>query len=285
MPELPDLVYVQAELARQLPGARVTGVRVGDPTPLRVMVPGTAESLLLGRRLESVERRGHFMRFAFDDEHRLVVNAMLAGRYALLPTGAKPQAPAALVLALAFDLGLELRYLDSKRMGKLYLGTAATEPQIPVFNDLGLDLMSNAFDLPAFSQRLHKRRDQVRNFLLDKAALASIGNAYADEILFHAGLHPKTFCHQLSPQDIARLFESVRTTLKDAVEEVQKARPPLTDKVRDFLKVRGRAGEPCPRCGTTLRSVRVGPADADFCPACQPARRSLFIDWSPKPKA
>lgn len=280
MPEIPDLVYVEGRLRDVALGALVQEVHVGDPTPLRVMIPGQVGTLLSGRTIASIERRGHFMRFGFDDELVLVINAMLVGRYAVVPLQAAAARPKSLVLGLVCDRGFELRYLDSKRMGKVYVGRSENEADIPAYNNLGADVMSSSFDRATLERLIRKRRDQVRNFLLDKAALASIGNAYGDEILFAAGLHPKTFCHQLGPQDVERLYVAIRSTLDHAVSEVEKANADVSEKVRDFLAVRGRAGQPCLRCGTTLRSVRVGAADADFCPTCQPARRSLFIDWS-----
>lgn len=165
-------------------------------------------------------------------------------------------------------------------MGKVYLAKTNQESEIPSFGSLGVDVVSSQFTRATFASLIKGRRDQVRNFLMDKTALASIGNAYADEILFAAGIHPKTFCYQLSPDDHLRLFEQIPRALSEATEHIAREHPRLEDKVRDFLKVRAKAGLPCPQCGTKLRSVRVNAADADFCPQCQPARRALFIDWT-----
>ena len=283
MPELPDLLYVESQLGPAFVGARVASVRVGDPVPFRVMIDAKVPELIIGRSLTAVQRRGHFMRFAFDGDLVVVINAMLAGRYAMVPLTDGKADPKSLVLALVFDNGQELRYLDAKRMGKVYLCRPAQESTIPSFGNLGVDVMSQAFTLPLFQGLISKRRDQVRNFLMDKAALASIGNAYADEILFAAGIHPKTFCYQLLPAAVATLFNAIHSVLRGACEHIAREGPAVDEKLRDFLLVRGRAGQPCTRCKTTLRKVRVGAADADFCPQCQPPGRALFIDWSRKP--
>jgi ribosomal protein S13 len=116
--------------------------------------------------------------------------------------------------------------------------------------------------------------------LMDKSALASIGNAYADEILFAARLHPKTFVRKLSPDDIDRLYAAIGDVTRRAIDEIDGRDEAIEVKVRDFLSVRGRTGLPCPTCGTTLRAVRVGDGDAVFCPSCQPATRALFVDWA-----
>lgn len=281
MPELPDLVRVERVLAKALGGRTVAAARMGDPTVLRLMIPGDFAAAVVGRVVASIERRGHFMRFAFDGDLVLVVNAMLAGKYRLLPSGAKREKdPVAMRFALTFDDGTELRYLDDKRMGKVYLARAADESRIPVYSALGVDLLSPAFTREHFLTLARGRRDQARMFLMDKAALASIGNAYADEILFWARIHPKTFVRSLNAEDRERLFVAVTSVLRAAIDEIEGRGEPPDVKIRDFLSVRGRVGQPCPRCGTTIRDVRVGDGDACFCPTCQPATRSLFVDWS-----
>ncbi len=285
MPELPDLVRVERVLRERVVGRRVIAARTGDPTVLRVMVPEDFPRNLVGAAVANVERRGHFMRFSFDRDLCLVVNAMLAGRYKLLPAGvaAREKDPVALGLAMAFDDGTELRYVDDKRMGKVYVARTTDEGSIPGYGDLGVDILSNAFDRPRFFALCRSRRDQVRMFLMDKRALASIGNAYADEILFAARIHPKSFVRDLAGDDRERLFVAIGRVLRGAIDEIQRRNQPIDVKVRDFLAVRGRDGQPCRVCGTTIRAVRVGDGDACFCPNCQPATRRLFVDWGRLP--
>jgi formamidopyrimidine-DNA glycosylase len=278
MPELPDLVHIAAELERRVAGRAVAGAEVGDPVVLRLMIPAAFPQVLLGRRLEHVERRGHFLRFAFDGDLVLVVNAMLAGRF-VLSDQPRSRPPRATLLTLDFAGGPQLCYADELRMGKLYLARTAQEAELPGYRDLGVDILSADFTLEHFRALAAKRRDQVRQFLLDKRALASIGNAYADEILFAARIHPKTFCHRLLADDIDRLFASLNRTLARAIDVIAARDQPIEVKLRDFLSVRGRARQPCPVCGTTLRKVRVGVADAIFCPTCQPTDRKLFVDF------
>ena len=285
MPELPDLVHVERVLKGTIVGQRVAEARIGDPTVLRVMIPETLPDSLRGRSLTAVERRGHFLRFAFENELVLVVNAMLAGKYKLLPDGQgkREKDPVALGFALAFEGGAELRFIDDKRMGKVYLCRAADEATIPVYGALGVDLLSPAFDRARFMTLAKGRRDQVRMFLMDKRTLASIGNAYADEILFAAGIHPTTFMRQLSDDDRERLFTAINQVLAHAIAEIERRNEPIEVKVRDFLSVRGRDGKPCPRCGTKIRAVRVGDGDSCFCPSCQPTTRKLFVDFARLP--
>jgi formamidopyrimidine-DNA glycosylase len=306
MPELPDLAHIEAKLRPALVGQQIADARTGDPTVLRIMIDEPLGAALRGRHITSVDRRGHFMRFGIEGDRVIVINAMLVGKYRLLSPaqleGKKDPRALGLALALAprrakagpppqpIDSELditELHYIDDKRMGKVYVARAADEDQIPVYGQLGIDVTSPAFTRDAFGAILRKRRDQTRMFLMDKRALASIGNAYADEILFAAGIHPKTFCNKLSPAEADALYAAIPSVLRHAVDEIARRDPPIDEKLRDFLSVRGRDGKPCPKCGTKIRAVRVGDGDACFCPKCQPTERKLFVDWSnlPKPDA
>lgn len=281
MPELPDLEYVAGELARALVGREIVGARVGDPTVLRMMLPMSFAEAVVGRTVRAVERRGHFLRFALEADRVAIVNAMLVGKYRLLGAeeALRTKDPVAMGFALGFSDGAELRYLDDKRMGKVYIAATGDASKIPAFGTLGIEVLSPELDRVRFGELVRRRRDQVRMFLMDKSALASIGNAYADEILFAAGIHPKTMVRKLTTTDVDRLYAAIGTVLRAAIAEIARRRGPIDVKVRDFLAVRGRDGKPCQRCGTTIRAVRVGDGDACFCPQCQPATRNLFVDW------
>jgi len=273
MPELPDLLYVLGKLRERLLGRHVTAERVREPVVLRFAVRGNL-SLLLGRPLEDLVRRSHFLVFRFEGLD-LAVNPMLAGRFRLSEPGEKDEA------ALAFALGfgdVELRYLDDKTMGKAYLIAREDWKAIPGMQAGGVDVLSPEFTRERFVSLLKHRRDQVRVFLLDKKALDSLGNAYADEVLFEAGIHPKTFCRSLSHDDGVRLHDAIVRVMEAAVAEVARRGEPIDVKVRDFLKVRRK--ETCPRCGGRLRTAGVRGMDSWFCPRCQPATRPGFVDWT-----
>jgi formamidopyrimidine-DNA glycosylase len=273
MPELPDLLYVVSRLRESLAGRAVTAERVKEPVVLRFTVRGNL-SLLLGRALQDVFRKSHFVVFRFEGLD-LAVNPMLAGRFRLAAPGDKDEA------SLAFALGLgdvELRYLDDKSMGKAYLIATEDWRAIPGMQTGGIDILSPEFSRERFCSLLKHRRDQVRAFLLDKKALDSLGNAYADEVLFEAGIHPKTFCRRLSHDEGVRLHDAIVEVMREAAEEVARRAEPIEVKVRDFLKVRLK--DVCPRCGSKIRTAGVKGMDAYFCPRCQPATRSALVDWT-----
>jgi formamidopyrimidine-DNA glycosylase len=273
MPELPDLLYILSHLREQLRGRQVTAERVREPVVLRFAVRGNL-SLLLGRTLADAFRKSHSLVFRFEGLD-LAVNPMLAGRFRLAEPGTPDEA------SLGFALGfgdLELRYLDDKRMGKAYLIATDDWKAIPGMQTGGIDILSPEFTRERFVSLVKHRRDQVRALLLDKKALDSFGNAYADEVLFEAGIHPKTFCHSLGRDDAVRLHDAIVKVMKEAVAEVARRGEAIDVKVRDFLKVRMK--ETCPRCGSKLRTAGVKGMDAWFCPRCQPATRAGLVDWT-----
>jgi formamidopyrimidine-DNA glycosylase len=285
MPERPDLDYVVPILAREIVGRRIRAVVVDKPVVLRVALRDPVD-VVVGRAITSVRRRAHFVIFALthvdEGEPRpleLVFSPMLAGRFTIAAPHARR--PADLALTLALDDGRELRYRDDVQMGKVYVVEAGRWDQIPGLSQVGVDVLDRkAFTRARFRALAEKRRDQVKVFLMDKAALDSLGNAYADEVLWEARLHPKAFVRSLSDDELDRLHAAIGKVLGEASAEIARRKPPIDDKVRDFLVVRNRHGAPCPRCGAKIRKAGVHGHDAFYCPECQPDERaSAIVDF------
>ena len=225
-------------------------------------------------------RKSHFLVFRFEGLD-LAVNPMLAGRFRLAEPGEMEERSLCFALGIADgnapEPEMDLRYLDDKKMGKAYLIATDDWKAIPGMQTGGVDILSHEFTPERFVSLLKHRRDQIRVFLLDKKALDSLGNAYADEVLFEAGIHPKTWCRSLSHDDAIRLHDAIVKVMTEAVAEVARRDEPIEVKVRDFLKVRRK--EICPRCGGKVRTAGVKGMDAYFCPHCQPETRSGLVDW------
>ncbi len=288
MPELPDLEYIVSLLGQAVVGRRILTARVKNPIVLRLALPGTLQELCVGQAFGACSRRGHFLALQVGGAYELIVNPMLAGRFRL--SGAAEKDESSLCMAFGLEGGEELRYLDDKQMGKVYLVAAGDRRSVPGFDAVGIEPLSSEFTAERLRGLLRGRRDQARAFLLDKSAVAAIGNAYADEILWAARLHPKTGCQGLTEEDIARLHTAIREVLTEAVAEVARRAEPMEVKVRDFLRVRNRKGQPCPACGATIRVEGVRGHDTFYCPTCQPNRpdarlgRRQLVDWSRPPR-
>ncbi|MFK7928598.1 MAG: Fpg/Nei family DNA glycosylase [Myxococcota bacterium] len=280
MPERPDLAYVIPRLRDSVVGRRIAQVRVKEPIVLRVGAQGTLETLLVGRTITAVRRHLHFIVFDLEPgDVTLAVHPMLAGRFRLDDAGRRDLK--SLCVALGFSEGPELRYRDDKRMGKVYLMATEAMHSVPGFMPVGVDVLNpKAFTVEVLAAILKKRRDQLKVFLLDKGAVDSFGNAYADEALHRAGMHPKRRCRELDAGEVQRLHAGMVQTLAEATQIVAERAPALDEKVRDFLRVRNRKGQPCPVCKSTIRAAGVRGHDAFFCPTCQPDPKDRgFVSW------
>jgi formamidopyrimidine-DNA glycosylase len=283
MAERPDLEYVVPILHKRLHGQRIVSVKVQKPIVLRVAVKGDAATLLQGQVIASVERRAHFVVFGFAESEldtlEMVVAPMLAGRFVF----ADGKLPRDAAVTWTFGNDETLVYRDDVQMGKVYIIERGAWQIVPGLEKVGIDVLSKAFTPAALVELTKKRRDQVRVFLMDKSALDAFGNAYADEALWEAQIHPKTMVNKLTPEDLARLHHGIVTVMRHAVATVKKRKPALDEKLRDFLKVRNRHNEKCPRCGDTIRRAGVHGHDTFFCPTCQPeTRKTGIVSWSSK---
>lgn len=270
MPERPDLDYVVPILDKELRGRSLVAMRVRKPVVLRGPNPITGH-------IVSVTRLAHCVVFDLGASH-LVIAPMLAGRFQF-----DGKDTADLAIAWTLDDGRELRYRDDVQMGKVYLLPAGARP--PGLEKVGVDVLSAAFTREVFRALARSRRDQVKVFLMDKSALDAMGNAYADEVLWEARIHPKRMARNLSDAELDTLHDAVISVLAGATRTIAERKPALPEKVRDFLHVRGREQEPCDRCGTRLRTTGVHGHDAYFCPTCQVdvGGRGL-VDWRKLPQ-
>ena len=277
MPEWPDLHVLRSRIEKAVGGRRVAAVRVHDPLVLRATRP--FDAALTGRALSEVAHRGRFLAFTFDDETRVVVNPMLSGLFDLLPPSAKIRATTA--FALTFEGAdavapshdaMDLRYRDDTRMGKVYLLPAgAKDTDVPGYSEQGAEAGALEWSADEFAARAKLTRRELRNLLMDDEFIAGVGNAYSDEILWAAKLHPKRRVATLDDGEMDRLRGALHATLERAAEIVESELPAeLGKKIRGHMNVRGRAGERCPRCGTVIIRTRHGLDEMYVCPKCQP---------------
>ncbi|MBL8092584.1 MAG: Fpg/Nei family DNA glycosylase [Anaerolineales bacterium] len=279
MPELPELDIVCEVLERRAIGWTVAGVEIVQPggaivvRDLAAANTGPLTTAAVGLRLESVRRRGKFLVFGLRSEpdYLLVINPKLSGRLQLAQPGEKRRKDTCLVLTLAAPGGaegtLELRYFDPKTMGQIY---ATGDPaRVPDYAEMGPEAL--AISLEEFKQRLRPFRGEIKGILIRSAFVAGIGNAYADEILWAAQVHPYRKRTTLGADEIARLHAAMRATLLEARDLV---RAEMGDaihlKPRDFMKVHLRAGQACPRCGNVISEISANQRITSFCRTCQP---------------
>jgi formamidopyrimidine-DNA glycosylase len=271
MPELPELEVVREVLHRRVLGQTISEVLVlppGGPIVARDLTGRDFRSTLSGAKIAAVDRRGKFLVFSFEPEPDrlfLAINPKLTGRLQLASASEKRLPKTHLVFSLSD--GHQLRYVDQKQMGQLYL--TRDLDIVPDYAGLGPE----PFDvsLETFRSRLKPFRGEIKGILTRGEFIAGIGNAYADEILWAARLHPYRKRTQLTPDEVDRLYAAMRSTLAEAVDKVRlEMQENIHLKPRDFLAVHMKTGEPCPRCGTPISLVGANQRITNFCRSCQP---------------
>jgi formamidopyrimidine-DNA glycosylase len=289
VPELPDLAVVVDALHAALAGRPV--ISVTAPGPLAVRGTPAELQALVGQTLDAVGRRGKFVELALNRD-RVIVNAMLTGRFQLAAPGTKLPGKTALVLGFgpragrppgaarwtreaswlpADDAPAEIRYRDPTQMGKVYLVPAGVERSIPGYDtSLGPDADDPALSLEAWRERIRRHPGELKPLLRNQAFVAGIGNAYSDEILHAARLNPFRKRSSLAAEEVEDLYRATRRTLADAVEVLRRRVPPTFEtEVRDFLAVHRKGGQPCPRCGTRISEVSSRSEATSWCRGCQ----------------
>jgi formamidopyrimidine-DNA glycosylase len=270
VPELPDLTVVAEELVRRVAGRTV--IEASAPSPILLRATPDEVVALAGSTIGAARRRGKFLLVPIDrpdgQGRVLAANAMLAGRFWLVADGDRVRARTGLRLRL--DGGEELRYVDREMLGKVYLVAPDRLDDIPGWSEMGPDADDPDLTLERFRERIRRHPGELKPLLRNSRFVAGIGNAYSDEILWEARLAPFRRRSSLRPEDVDRLYASMRSVLADAIERLRILVPPdIQTQHRDFLKVHLRGGEPCPRCGRELRQIG-GREATTFCRTCQP---------------
>ena len=266
MPEIPDLEAIRGFLEQEMTGRPLQAVELRYPWLVR-----SEDGLdsLVGHSFGSVSRYGKFLLFAIDDGRVMVVNSMLTGRFHWAEAGDRRRPGTCILL----DFGeQQLRYSDARRMGRWYIVDGDALDAVPQFGELGPDALE--IDEESFLAHLKRHRGQVKNVLTNQKFLAGIGNAYSDEILWEARLHPHRRVATMDDDQRRALFHAMRATFQWAqplIEaEVAGGLYQRNEEWRAHLRVHRQAGEPCPRCGAIVKGQTRSGRETNYCLQCQP---------------
>ena len=242
--------------------------RRSSPWIVRTGVDGLTS--LVGYEFASIRRHEKFLLLATDDDRVLVVNPMLTGRFHWAePTERKRPNTAML---LSFEDGHQLRYSDARRMGRWYLVPIVELETVPQMAELDPDAL--AVDEATFLPRLKRHAGQIKSTLTNQKFIAGIGNAYSDEILWEAGLHPHRRRVTMSEDDLRRLYRAMCSTIEWAIPileaEVADRLYQSYEEWRDHLRVHRKAEQPCPHCGEPIHAQVRGGSETNYCLHCQP---------------
>ncbi len=271
MPELPEVETTRRGIEPHVRGKTVQAVIVRDPRLRWPVDPGLA-SALAGQRIDAVERRAKYLLLRTGNG-ALILHLGMSGSLRVLPAATAPDKHDH--LDIVFDDGRCLRLRDPRRFGAVFWTRQPVE-QHPRLRDLGPEpLDPELFTADYLHGRARGRRQAVKSFLMDSRIVVGVGNIYANEALFAAGIRPTTAAGRVSRARFARLVEAIRAVLLKAIDAGGTTLRDFLDSdgrpgyFRHQLLVYGRGGEPCSRCGTALREIRIGQRATCYCPICQ----------------
>ncbi len=280
MPELPEVETIRRQLAPLVEGRRIERIEVLDARWSRPLAPSELEAALQGRRIEELGRRGKYLLWHLDGDVHLAQHLRMTGSVLANPEGEPPHTRVRLWLGRRKGAGkVRLVVNDPRRFGtgELLLGSDALERFLAA--RLGLEPFDEGFTTEHLRETMRGRRAPIKAMLLDQRRVAGVGNIYADEALFFAGVHPTREAGKLTGAQYELLREGVVRALQAGID----ARGASIDDFRHIDGVRGsfqdrfqihlRAGEPCVRCGREVRKMVVAGRGTYVCESCQPRPR------------
>jgi formamidopyrimidine-DNA glycosylase len=270
MPELPEVETTLRGLAPHLTGRCIAAVIIRN-AQLRWPVPPALPVLLRQQTIRSLHRRAKYLLVEFD-HGTLILHLGMSGSLRILPVDTTPQKHDHFDLVL--DNGKLMRLRDPRRFGSVlwHVGDIA---QHPLFSALGPEPLENDFDAGHLYRVTRKRHAAIKLVIMDSHVVVGVGNIYANEALFRAGIRPQLAAGKLSRERCALLVREICATLREAIKQGGST-------LRDFVHsdgslgyvqqhyfVYGRAGEPCRRCDSTIKQIKQGQRSSFYCPTCQ----------------
>ena len=275
MPELPEVEVTRRGLLPHLPGKTITAVkwsnkRLRTPIPRKLL-----QEAIKGQLVQTIDRRAKYLLFRMASGSVLILHLGMTGKIGLFEQATPTARHDHLRLLLENDM--EMRFNDSRRFGSILVWPAgqAAELEKQFSATKGIEPFSNGFTPAALRQMAVKRRQPVKNFLMDSRLIAGIGNIYANETLFAAGIHPETPVNRISAAQWQVIISNCRGILERAIEAGGST---ISDFVGSSgsqgyfqlqLAVYGQTDTPCPSCGKAICKKTVGGRATFFCPNCQ----------------
>lgn len=273
MPELPEVETVRRSLLAGLVGRRIESVEVRERR-LRSRVDAAALGhQVRGRRVVDLSRRGKYLLLHLEGDRRLIVHLGMTGRLLLTPRSAPIERH--MHIRFALDNDLELRFHDHRRFGLVEASDALAIAADRRFSGLGVEPLSRACSARHLYERSRGLRRPIKTFLMDARQIAGVGNIYASEALFLAGIRPRRPAGRLSYPAWQKLTMAMKKVLRDAIRQGGTTLKDFQNAHGEagyfqvYLRVYGRAGEPCSRCGRSIRRLVLAGRSTFYCPRCQ----------------
>lgn len=268
MPELPEVESMRRFLAPLVEGRTVTGFTTDSPKAIRTPDAERFAAGILREKFAPIERRGKYFLFRLETGRTLVIHLRMTGH--LNVEGARETPERYTHHTFALDDGTELRMRDARKLGQLWL----VDDDAEAMGDMGPEPLDAAFTPDVLAASLEKRSAPVKPVLMEQAVVAGVGNIYADEALFVAGIHPLTPARELTQDQTAALQSAIVSVLSHAADSQteylrQKRTTPEWQGTAPHFIVPREAGKPCANCGNPVARIAIRGRGTYFCSACQ----------------
>lgn len=273
MPELPEVETIRRDLNKELKGRKIIRLKYYDWAKMLKPDPGSVRQAVEGKKIKDFQRRAKLLLMHLDDHNTTIaIHLKLSGQLFIRKQTDPPDRFTHVILEL--DRGDELRFNDLRKFGFMKVIYSQKDLET-VLSEFGPEPLTKEFTLSKFKEIVTKSARAIKTVIMDQTKISGVGNIYADEALWRAKIHPETSANNLSGQKLEELHEAINFVIKQGVED----RGTSVDQYLTIyaeegehaknLKVFRLDGEPCPRCGTTIKKIRVGGRGTHFCPKCQ----------------
>lgn len=275
MPELPEVEHVVRALHRVVVGRRIVATEVRLPKLISPTTPSTFKRKLKGSKITGVSRRGKFILIELDSNYVLAVHLRMTGKFLYL--SADDALPKHARAIFYFDNDRRLVFSDQRKFGVMKLVARSRLSKTKGISELAPEPFSDGFSVAYLKETFARSRRTLKTLLLDQTKVLGLGNIYAAEALFRAGVSPFKVASELSIKRVARLHAEILEVLRDAITDSSTSRIDLArpdgfsygEAFERFWQVYEREGEPCVKCAARIRRVTHGGRSTYWCPKCQ----------------
>ncbi|WP_353989118.1 bifunctional DNA-formamidopyrimidine glycosylase/DNA-(apurinic or apyrimidinic site) lyase [Pediococcus argentinicus] len=275
MPELPEVETVRRGLVGLVKGATIKKVDIRYD---KMVTPDAKKfaSMLKGRKIIDIDRRGKYLLFRFDHDLTLVSHLRMEGKYSVHDHSEELNKHDHVIFEL--ENGQDLRYNDTRKFGRMNLVPTGEEFTIGGLKTIGPEPTPETLTVEYLKQRVRSRKRGMKSFLLDQDNVAGLGNIYVDEVLWMTKIHPLQPSNTLTDEEIVNLRQNIIDELKKAIDFKGTTvfsylnADGHAGNFQNELNVYQRQGQPCHRCGTLIEKIKVAQRGTHFCPHCQKLR-------------
>jgi len=267
MPELPEVETIRRGLEKRILGKKVNRVEINTDRMVKKPSPKRFKEEVEGRNFKQVIRRGKYLILVLSSGKEIVIHLRMTGQLIYGKRDTKNR------VSFLLSNGKYLNLNDSRHLGEIRL--VENWKRVPSIAKMGMEPLEGSFTLKVFGEILNKKKAKIKSLLMNQEFLAGVGNIYAQEALFKARIHPERHAHRLKRDEVKALFSEIKKVLNKAIDYKGSSLNSYVDaqgrrgSFHSRLRVYGRGGEPCVKCKTPLKFIKLAGRGTSFCPKCQ----------------